>query len=257
MAAAKRVEFVDQGVDDAIRNLNDWMWRGIPEVIEDGLRGYTEDVVDGAYRKMKLPSTGRKDPLSVGLRYKRTRKSFWGPEKLRAEPDTLAVRVQPQYIAHWQEFGTKRHNLVGNANMKDRLERQILKQQEKTKKDIAKFHEYKAKGDKRGEKRVGKRVWEGYEKRDQLRARFMKADELAIVGYSADKPFRPGRGNRGSDWLVKNSRPATVKRGREFMHPGSKPEFYLAKTAAELMQDRSVKMAAKMTQVFEARKRGR
>ena len=41
------------------------------------------------------------------------------------------------------------------------------------------------------------------------------------------------------------------------MHPGAKPEFYLAMTAAELMAVRSQKMAAKMTQVFEARKRGR
>ncbi len=243
-SSGRRFDIVPKGtqVSHLVRQLNDWVDGDVDDAIRDGLESYANAVTADAYANTKLPSKGRKDPAWIGYRYGKTRKPFWGPQRSRVQVKQWLVKIQPQYIAHWQEWGTKAHNLVETVDPKAQLNKRYWKVSKKLDRDKARFQKHLAEGTVRGKKRVGKRVWEGFESIDRIKRMYADPMQSAVVGYDATKPFRPDRKNRTSDWLKHNERPATVRPGRKFMHGGTQGGGQIASAAKRQMAEEGRKM---------------
>lgn len=256
-------KFTVTGMDDATAKLETWRKRGLSDAVRTGIDEYGFRLGVAAYNNMKKPTTGRKDPWYVGLRWKRT-KQFHSPPQEVGEA-VWRIEVRPQYLAMWQEVGTKSHDLFNPNKLRARAFWAAKKKQERRREKIAKLSLQSGLSDKdtialkrakREETKLGAKL-------SDLKA---SRDMSATMGYS-DMSYLPTGNKRGanSDWFKGNTpvatagkragqpRPVTVRADKPIRHPGTRATKPIENGIGDITSAHRLRMAALLKQAYERR----
>lgn len=214
MVARRYATFTSNNMADAERKLDEWSQRGLSAAIYRGMEQFGSDLQWAAHGNMKLPSQGKKGPLDVGLRWRRTLQFASKPEP-GPGPAEWTIRTQPQYLAMWQEVGTRPHTVFDPDKQRSKafmrnVRRQNRAEARKTKWENTDFSSLsKDARDKatrsltRAEKTIEKT-------KANLRDLKSATGTNAVMGYS--DPSRIPKRNQRSDWFKGNTPTATTGR---------------------------------------------
>ena len=264
MASGKYARIVSDGLDDAARRIDSWSARGMSDAVKQGMDEFGFRLAVAAYDNMKLPSVGKRDPLHVGLRWRRT-KQFHKPPEPTGRPAEWLIRTQPQYLAMWQEAGTRPHVVFDPDKQRSKAFMRTVRRQRRAEDRLTKLTNIQNR-DTNEERR--KQYAEKSIKKREAELQVLKAatGTNAVMGYS--EPGRIPKKNQQSDWFKGNTPTAEAGRRRGQPRPvqvraGSKvqtnkgtaatrPIWFGAVRIRDAHRDR---MAALMTQAYERRGR--
>lgn len=256
-------KFTVTGMDKASDKLEAWQKRGLSDAVRTGIDEYGFRLGVAAYSNMKKPTTGRNDPWYVGLRWKK-QKQFHSPPAKVGEA-TWQIQVRPQYLALWQEVGTKPHVLFNPNKLRAKAFWQAKKKQERRREKIAKLGWQNGLSDKEATA-----LRRAERERDKLGSQLSDLQASrglsATMGYS-DPSYVPkgNKRNANSDWFKGNTpvasggkragqpRPVTVRADTNIMHPGTRATKPIERGVGDITSAHRLRMAALLKQAYERR----
>lgn len=267
MAARKHANIVENGMKNAAAKLDDWTARGLSDAVKQGMDEYGVRVGIAAYSEMKLPTKnakGRRDPWYVGLRWRRTNQVHSKPE-LAGGPAEWQIRIQPQYLALWQEHGVQAHTVYNPDKARGKAFNAIKKRKVSAQNRQTRLANLgvRDKNQNRSYKRTFKTI-ENTEK--QLQALINAAGTSGVMGYS--DPGKIPKRNAQSDWFKGSTPTATAGKRAGQSRPVRVPSGQTVKTRTNVPASRPIekgalkisamhrqRMAALIAQAYERRGR--
>ena len=210
MATRRYASFTARSLDDVGQRLQEWSTRGLDAVIKDGMNQFGNDLQWAAYKNMTLPTVGKNSPLNVGLRWRRTNQ-FHSEARPGAGASEWIIRVQPQYLAMWQEYGTRPHTVFDPNKQRGMAFRRIKNRKTRAEERLTKLSNIQNRTDP--EERRKRYAENSIKKREaELQSLIGAAGTNAVMGYSAQSQIP--RKNQASDWFRGNTPTAEAGRRR-------------------------------------------
>ena len=210
MSVRRFASFTSRSLDDAGQRLDEWSTRGLSAVIKWGMNEFGNDLQWAAYQNMSLPSQGKDSPLEVGLRWRRT-KQFHSEPQPGTGPAEWVIRIQPQYLAMWQEYGTRPHTVFDPNKQRGMAFRRIKNRKTRAEERFTKLSNIQNRTDP--EERRWRYADNSIKKREaELQALINSAGTNAVMGYSAQTQIP--KKNQASDWFRGNTPTAEAGRRR-------------------------------------------
>jgi hypothetical protein len=267
MAVRKHANIVENGMNNATRKLDDWMTRGLSDAVKQGIDEYGFRLGVAAYSQMKRPTKNAKnryDPWYLGLRWRRTNQLHSKPAPT-GRPAEWQIKVQPQYIALWQEHGVRPHTVYNPDKARGQAFKAVKKRKTSAQNRQTKLANLgvRDKNQNRSFNRTFKTI---DETERQLQGLIDTAGTGGVMGYS--DPTKIPKRNTHSDWFKGKtpkatdgrraglSRPVMVPSGqkvqtRKFVAP-IRPIYRGALRISAMHRER---MAALLAQAYERRGR--
>jgi hypothetical protein len=201
MAGGKHARVVTRGLTEAERKLNGFEQEITKGAVIQGLYEFGNDLQRAAYASMKLPSTGKRSPSYVGLRWRRTSQIHSKPEPT-GRPGEFQIRVQPQYLALWQEHGVRPHTVFNPDKQRADTFRRTKARKVRAQARLTKLGNIQNRSAK--EQRRFDYAKKSIDKREsELRNLAASAGNSGVAGYS--EPSKIPKKNQRSDWFKGNT----------------------------------------------------
>lgn len=264
MSARKSAEFTSKNLFDAERRLDEWATRGVSDAIRRGMEAFGQNLQMAAYNKMQLPSVGKRSPLHVGLRWRRTT-DFASPPERGDRAGEWLIRTQPQYLAMWQEVGTRPHTVFDPDKQRSKAFMRTVRRQQRTQARLTKLSNVQNRDEK--EERRKTYAEKSIKKREaELQALKDAKGTAAAMGFSSPSYIK--RKTQQSDWFKGNTptvsggsragqpRPVQVPAGRKIQTKrGTAATRPIWAGAIRIKDTHRQRMAALVTRAYEQRGR--